>query len=75
MVRCKYRCYEVTKKAHWDKAKGFLYTAKFSAVMDDSPENKRFFEATPCGSFEVGTYKQDWFEVGKEYYIDLTPAE
>jgi hypothetical protein len=74
-IRCKYRCTEVTKRTSWDKSKGFLYTAKFTPVMEGSAENKRFYEATPSGSLEIGTYKEDHFEVGKEYYIDLTLAE
>lgn len=75
-VRCKYRCDEVTKKRHWDRSKKeFLYIAKFYAVIQDSLENQKFFEATPVGSLEIGTYKEDHFEVGKEYYLDLTLAE
>lgn len=74
-TRCKFRCTSVTKQEHWDKQKGFLYSAKFQAVYNDSPENKAFFEATPSGSLEVGTYKQDVFEPGKEYFIDIAVAE
>lgn len=73
-VRCKFKCNEVTKTARYN-GEGFLYTAKFSAVYDNSPENKAFFDATPNGQLSVGTYKEDHFTVGKEYYLDITPAE
>ena len=73
-TRCKYSCHEVTKRKHWDKAKGHIFTAKFSPVMDGSEENKKFYAATPSGSLEVGTYQQDIFEVGKDYFIDISEA-
>lgn len=73
-VRCKFRCDEVTKQKGWSTGSPFLYSAKFSAVHDGSPENKAFWEATPAGSLSVSTVKADVFEVGKEYYIDLTDS-
>lgn len=74
-TRCKFQCQSVTKTLHWDRSGKFLHTAKFSAVTDGSDENKQFFAATPSGSIEVGTYVPDVFEVGKAYYVDLTPAD
>lgn len=74
-VRCKYTCQEVTKRVAWNDKTKNLFNAKFTAVMDGSPENKAFFEATPCGSLEIGTYKEDLFEPGKAYYIDVSLAE
>lgn len=46
--------------------------------VDASEENKKFWQYTPSGRIELGTvnptaWKQ--FELGKEYYIDFTPAE
>lgn len=70
-VRCKFQCTQITKTKHWNEPR-FLYTACFSAVSDGSEENKRFFEYTPSGKLEVGQYKEDAFEVGKMYYIDIT---
>ena len=74
ITRCKFTCQSVTKSQHWDKKKGYLYAAKFSAVNDSSPENKKFYDASPCGSFEVSTYVEDLFEVGKDYYFDISPV-
>lgn len=74
-VRCKFRCNEVVKRLGWQKDNPFIYSAKFSAVTDDSPENKNFFAATPSGQLEVSTMKEDLFEIGKSYYLDITLAE
>lgn len=47
------------------------------AVYSGSPENDKFFEATPAGSIEM-TIKNEvaaqLFEQGKEYYVDFTPV-
>lgn len=74
MVRCKFTCQSVTKRQHWDRNKGLLYNAEFIAVTDGSEENKKFFEATPLGKLDVGTFKEDLFVVGQDYYIDISPA-
>ncbi len=77
-TRCKFYCNVVTKqKAYpFDPATPrFVYTAEFSAVSDGSEENKKFFEATPSGSLRIGVYKDDVFEPGKSYYLDVTLAE
>lgn len=51
---------------------------KLTAVYGDSPENKAFFAATPSGNVEMAMVKPEVaaaFELGKEYYVDFTPAE
>lgn len=76
-VRCKFRCQSVTKKEHWnqkEKPGQFLYEAEFAAVYDGSPENAAFFEATPNGSLKIATYKEDHFQPGVAYYIDIVEA-
>ncbi len=78
-VRCKFHCNSVTKQISYDwetKANRFVYAAKFNAVTGElGPENKSFFAATPAGQLEVQTVKDDIFEVGKDYYLDLTLAD
>ena len=49
--------------------------AKFSAVTDGSQEAEEFFAATPYGELELGVMNAQHFEVGKDYYIDITPVE
>lgn len=53
-------------------------TVKLTAVYDNSPENKEFFKWTPNGQISIGLLApKAWqrFELGKEYYVDFTPAE
>ena len=45
---------------------------------DPSHENTKFWEATPSGKLELGCINlaaAEMFELGKEYYLDLTSAE
>ena len=47
-------------------------------VTTGSKENEEFFKYTPYGKLEVGTINADaakQIEPGKEYYIDISPAE
>ena len=78
-VRCKFVCQSVTTYQGWAKAadgkKALLYNAKFMAVTDGSPEDKKFWDATPAGTFEVSTIKEMPWEIGKDYYFDISPAE
>jgi hypothetical protein len=54
-----------------------LRTLHFQPVSSGSKENEKFFAYTPCGSVSIGTVNPEaWkhFELGKEYYLDFTPA-
>jgi len=73
-TRAKFTCNEISKRTGWGVHK-FLYAAKFSAVTGSSEENQTFFAATPSGSIEVSTVREDHFEVGKTYYVDFIAAE
>lgn len=47
------------------------------AVTSGGVENISFFEATPWGSLSMGIVSpsvRGQFVVGKEYYLDFTPA-
>ena len=71
MIRCKFRCELKTQTAS-----GF--SVKFRPVTGGSAENENFFKWTPCGTLEFGTINEvaaAQFEPGKEYYIDISPAE
>lgn len=53
-------------------------TLNFTPVSHGSEENKTFWEYTPSGSLQLGVVNQAaWtlFELGKEYYLDFTPAQ
>lgn len=46
-------------------------------VTYGSEENKEFFRYTPFGRIELGTVNPEafnQFEIGREYYVDFTPA-
>ena len=50
---------------------------QFSPVYSGSKENEQFFAATPGGTFSFYTVNKsaaDQFEMGKEYYFDITAA-
>ena len=67
MVRAKFTVMNVTEKE-----------VTLLPVTYGSEENKKFFELTPYGSIQMGTINPDaikQFEVGKEFYVDFTPAE
>jgi hypothetical protein len=80
-TRCKFQCSGVTKRktstfnSETQKYEpGFGYDAEFFAVTGDSEENKKFFASTPSGSLKVSTYRDDVFEAGKSYYLDISEA-
>lgn len=74
MVRCKFECVSVTKRKGWS-GHAVLHDAEFQAVTNGSEENKAFFAATPSGKLNVATVVPDIFEVGKFYYLDITPID
>lgn len=50
---------------------------KLSPVMSGSEENKTFWKWSPGGSIQLACVNQaaaDQFELGREYYVDFTPA-
>jgi len=47
-------------------------------VTCGSEENDKFFEFTPYGAITMGVINPEaikQFEIGKEFYVDFTPAE
>lgn len=66
-VRAKFKCTE-NNGEH----------VELEAVTSGSEENGAFFKWTPYGKLSMGTVNENavkQFEVGKEYYLDFTPAE
>jgi len=52
---------------------------EFVPVQSGSEENKKFYAATPGGSFKAVLSAETAkalgaFELGKEYYVDFTPV-
>lgn len=69
MTRAKFECTKVEKGENGS-------IATFHPVTCGSEENERFFTLTPYGQIFIGTINPNvMFEIGKEYYVDFTPAE
>ncbi len=52
-------------------------TAKLTAVCDGNAENQEFNEATPFAELTIMVDEKgamNYFEPGKEYYLDFSPA-
>lgn len=70
MVRAKFK---VTSKTLAESGISIV----LAPVTHGSMENQAFFNYTPWGKMELGTINEEaakQFEVGKEYYLDFTPA-
>lgn len=78
-VRAKFKVDSVERSKYG--ANDELQTIKLSPVYKTSnpeDENSTFWKYTPSGSITLGTINKvagDYFELGKEYYIDFTLAE
>lgn len=73
-VRVKMKC--VFKETS-DLPKGGGHV-ELSPVPHGSPENEAIYKYTPSGRSRLSRINQaafDQFEVGKEYYVDISPAE
>lgn len=71
-TKCKFQC---THKTENDKDKSF--SLRLEAVTSGSVENDNFFKWTPAGTLLLNTINAEaagQFEVGKEYYLDISPA-
>lgn len=69
-TRCKMKCTEVLEQ----EACGFSYAFEPVYSEDKESENAKFFKFTPSGKLELGCTNGHGFEVGKEYYIDVSEA-
>ena len=70
-MRCKVAC---SSKVNLGDG-GFLLA--FYTVYAGSEENDKYFKATPSGSFTLQTVNSAAaanFEIGKQYYVDFSPA-
>jgi hypothetical protein len=72
MTRAKFR---VQSKTEYHGT-GDTVAVQFMAVTSGSPENELFWKYTPSGEIKMQIKKEvaDLFEIGKEYYVDFTPA-
>ncbi len=75
-TRCKFKCTQIAKREGWG-GNQFIWNVDFQVVVsnNNNEENAAFFAATPSGNLTIQAIKADLFEVGKEYYLDITLAE
>lgn len=76
-VRCKFICQKKTESNHGGGANNGWFV-EMTPVTGDSPEDKEFYKWTPSGQVNLGLLNPaaaERFEVGKAYYLDITPAE
>lgn len=53
-------------------------TVRMVTVTSGTPENEIFYEASPSGTFEIiikNPSAAEYFQVGKEYYFDISEAD
>src|SRR5690242_7481140 len=90
MVRAKFRCNSITETEHMTSTRkpdgsGYVSTPstkktiKMSPVYSSDPnsENKKFWDASPGGTFELNIVNPaavEQFVIGKEYYFDISPV-
>jgi len=70
-VRCKFKLESIKRTASNGAS------IEMTPVASGSEENKQFFKWTPSGRIEFATVNEaaiEKLEIGKEYYIDITPA-
>lgn len=71
-VRCKFKCVSI------ERTENGCSNLTFRAVTSGSEENKQFFKWTPSGELKVATVNNEaaaQFEPGKDYYLDISPAD
>jgi hypothetical protein len=79
-VRAKFKVTSVEyTESYYEKGGPPLATISMTPVYSNDPEseNHKFWKASPSGQLKLGTINPEaakQFELGKEYYLDFTPA-
>lgn len=76
MVKCKFKCINVSVPEK--DAPGVTASVELVPVYTGSEENKKFFKYTPGGEIKLQVVNPEaakQFEIGKDYFVDFTPAE
>lgn len=75
-VRAKFKVTSIVRREGWGEFKE-IQDIKLAPVCGGSAENKAFYAASPSGEINLGCANAAaavQFELGKEYYVDFTPA-
>jgi len=76
-VRAKFRCMNVQSAPNTSPDQTYI-TASFTPVWEQDGENKKWSAATPSGQLVLNITNPaaaEWFEMGKEYWLDIHPVE
>ncbi|AID18334.1 hypothetical protein PPF1_21 [Rhizobium phage vB_RleM_PPF1] len=76
-VRAKFRCFGITHQPSNDPSVVYA-KVELMPVYEQEGANKQWSKATPSGKIEMfitNPAAVEWFEQGKQYYVDFTPAE
>lgn len=78
-VRAKFKVQSIELTESYHQKGETLTTINMSPVFSNDPEseNHKFWHASPSGILKLGTINPEaaaQFELGKEYYLDFTPA-
>lgn len=71
-VRSKMKCESIELRADGEGG-----TVRLTPVTGGSPENETFYRWTPGGGLTLSTINNlacAEFELGKEFYVDISPA-
>ena len=74
-VRAKFRCEGVE---NFGSDYNEVELTAVTGNAEENPENVQFNKYTPSGTLKMGIDNENlvnYFEPGKEYYLDFTPAE
>lgn len=52
-----------------------VHTTVLTPVSSGSTENEMFYASTPSGEIKLTSIHPGLFELGKDYYVDFTPAD
>lgn len=78
-ARAKFACVKI-ERTQYQTGDSEMQTIHLSPVYgnnDPNHENSKFWKYTPSGTIQLGTINAEaarQFELGKEYYVDFTPA-
>jgi hypothetical protein len=76
-VRAKFKCHTITEREGLERGQA-RPRRQAHPRHSGSDENKQFYAATPGGSVEIACANAEaaaQFVIGREYYVDFTPAD
>lgn len=77
-VRAKFKVDRIERTLYSGEELQTIVLSPVYKTNDPEDENSKFWKWSPSGSLHLGTLNPEaskQFELGKEYYIDFTPAE